>query len=343
MEYQLKNPYAKLDCGEIVNINTATKDTNYFCIGCGEPLVLKDGDVITKHFAHKASSDCSGGLETTIHKKAKEAFLKCGTANFSKVGHESESLTILKAEDEVAYTAGGKKIVVDVVIETKELGAVFVEIWHTHKTDKEKIKVIKALGFPCVEVDVSHINGVINYESYDGKQKTSYLDSKGFHSLITKPRNNAKWLTLLEEHPATQDLRAKITGSLESKYRQEIDRLQREIRLKDEEIDDLNEINEGLGRNVDKKEYLISALTSKVLLYEEPKEGDIICGKHEVAGYAYDHDKVLYVYLEKDIANRIQVNVDKKGKVVIPISIRKTKGYYVVLSNAKARSYQGHY
>lgn len=46
--------------GERVSIENATKDNQYFCPSCGEPLIVKAKDswAVRTHFAHKRGTDC---------------------------------------------------------------------------------------------------------------------------------------------------------------------------------------------------------------------------------------------------------------------------------------------
>ena len=58
--------YAKNESIAFTHIDDAINGQYYSCIGCGEPLIIKDGSIKRKHFAHKSNSNCDG--ESYIHK-----------------------------------------------------------------------------------------------------------------------------------------------------------------------------------------------------------------------------------------------------------------------------------
>ena len=41
-----------------IEAEEATKGLKYFCPCCGKEVILKQGDVVTWHFAHKSSKEC---------------------------------------------------------------------------------------------------------------------------------------------------------------------------------------------------------------------------------------------------------------------------------------------
>lgn len=69
MSDKIKYSYAKNENGDIVNIEDAKKGEKYFCIGCGDEMIVRLGGVRVHHFSHKSNNNCNE--ETYLHKLAK--------------------------------------------------------------------------------------------------------------------------------------------------------------------------------------------------------------------------------------------------------------------------------
>ena len=67
---ELTIPYAANPSGEYVTPDMAEKGTKYRCPQCDDVVILRKGEVIRSHFAHKSDSDCTG--ESVEHIVAKE-------------------------------------------------------------------------------------------------------------------------------------------------------------------------------------------------------------------------------------------------------------------------------
>lgn len=72
----IKYQYALNSDEEIISINNVKrKSTNiYRCLGCGQQVIPKKGDINKHHFAHKHIVECSE--ETYLHKLAKKVFMR---------------------------------------------------------------------------------------------------------------------------------------------------------------------------------------------------------------------------------------------------------------------------
>lgn len=66
---ELRVPFAVDDEERLYNPTIAEKGKNYFCPACREPVIFKQGEIRTAHFAHKVSETCN--QETITHKTAK--------------------------------------------------------------------------------------------------------------------------------------------------------------------------------------------------------------------------------------------------------------------------------
>lgn len=75
MSYMIKYHNAKDEDGNVVSIEKAQRDTSYYCISCGKPMVPKLGKIREHHFSHKiekgSAHDISCSEETYLHEYAK--------------------------------------------------------------------------------------------------------------------------------------------------------------------------------------------------------------------------------------------------------------------------------
>ena len=69
MDAELLVPYGVNPIGLLVHAADADRSAEYHCPECASLLVLKAGDVVVHHFAHKADTACTG--ETISHATAK--------------------------------------------------------------------------------------------------------------------------------------------------------------------------------------------------------------------------------------------------------------------------------
>lgn len=74
MDTELLVPYGTDPQGTLVRASEANHQTIYHCPGCNSPLVLRAGEKVIHHFAHKANSTCTG--ETVAHQTAKRLLVQ---------------------------------------------------------------------------------------------------------------------------------------------------------------------------------------------------------------------------------------------------------------------------
>lgn len=65
----IKYHYAYDSEGSIISIDKTEKDKKYYCIGCGEEMICKKGQIRDHHFAHKNTENCNP--ETYLHQYVK--------------------------------------------------------------------------------------------------------------------------------------------------------------------------------------------------------------------------------------------------------------------------------
>ena len=142
-----------------------------YCHECNEPLVAKKGNKIGWHFAHSSNSECSGGLETVIHKLAKEALAKhkyIETGKFEinyKIPQRAKIYsraadTRLLTFDQVELESPTYRhlgIIPDAVAVTAA-GSMIIEFAFSHWIDDEKKSILRTLNVPTIEVDLNKIN-----------------------------------------------------------------------------------------------------------------------------------------------------------------------------------------
>ncbi|EII5450411.1 competence CoiA-like family protein [Salmonella enterica] len=123
----IKISWANDSDGNVINVNDAIREKDYYCPCCDEKLTLRAGNIIRKHFSHRNDSKCDP--ESVYHKLAK--FLICYAIDEKKVimpcffSHALEEVPIDKYRcDVVAYLNNGNKVA--------------IEVYHTHKVDDDK-------------------------------------------------------------------------------------------------------------------------------------------------------------------------------------------------------------
>ena len=160
----LRIPAALSATSKLVLPNVVKSDGPFSCVGCRERLTLRQGAVRTPHFAHRSTSQCSGG-EGILHKATKLWFVNAVNQNLdvaisAKCMRCNDEHTVWKvsspcrAMDEVPLRVAGRvKYRIDSAIigleDERMLAA--VEIFHTHRIGPEKRGFIEKLA-PVFEV-----------------------------------------------------------------------------------------------------------------------------------------------------------------------------------------------
>jgi len=166
------------------------------CAECGDQLVARLGKVRQRHFAHHTSRDCVTSDESALHRFAKEVFLRNSTFKVpeARVWMDSETASLVSkrhAEEHHSFEfsialvsecvapagyveyaeavlerAVNEKLRPDVTL-MRPSGEppLLVEVRVTHAVDEAKEAVLKALGLPCIEVDLSALH--VGLDSFD--------------------------------------------------------------------------------------------------------------------------------------------------------------------------------
>lgn len=196
------NPFGLLN-GRLVSIDDVPQGSACGCLcpKCKEPLVAKKGHVNVHHFSHLRKSNCSGSLETALHIKAKDVFLKYDRVTLPGYPGQSSSVVLSTKLDYYGRPYATKlatpcikyeysnvfieaylgKIKPDVILSGYE--PFIIEIFVTHKTDHSKIQEIKKLGLFAVEIDLSWI------------RKQKFINDSVIEDAVIFNLSNKRWIS----------------------------------------------------------------------------------------------------------------------------------------------------
>lgn len=165
-ETELKVPFGKTSSGVLVTVSEADGASEYFCPGCESKLVLRDGEIRKKHFAHPVDSLCT--QETILHRTAKALLAAVVEENAS---HDDRSSVYLACECDwcqqshtvelTARTFSGVSVektvgsyVCDVVAARSGGDALAIEVVVTHRMEQRKAT---DLSLPWIELNAGDV------------------------------------------------------------------------------------------------------------------------------------------------------------------------------------------
>ena len=130
------------------------------CAHCNQPLVAKKGQIRRHHFAHDSKGGCAWGVETTLHRAAKEILQSASQlwipAITLKLANKTAQLR--NADyiplDRVTLESRREGFVPDVIAESQGT-TLLVEIKVTHGVDEAKLAKIRAGSVSALEIDLS--------------------------------------------------------------------------------------------------------------------------------------------------------------------------------------------
>ena len=140
------------------------KDCNAKCAGCGADLVANHGKKKAWHFRHVSLANCSGGVETVIHKMAKTIF-----TDFSffplppkSITYEDMKEPFIKPGSKIIITSvdiekAEKNFIPDITIYSTKGRKLFIEIAVTHFIDSIKLGKIRDSDTSCIEINLSKL------------------------------------------------------------------------------------------------------------------------------------------------------------------------------------------
>jgi hypothetical protein len=195
---ELKVSLGVREDGSVVHITELDEQTerglgcHCVCSECGDRLIARLGKVRQRHFAHHTEQNCTTSDESALHRFAKEVFLRHNEFKVPDVAvcldrtymtpvrpqpdapawqQNYESMTIYPAQY-VQYMGAvlerniTESLRPDVTLERAQGKApLLVEVLVTHAVDEGKEALLKALGHPCVEIDLSNLH--VGLDSFD--------------------------------------------------------------------------------------------------------------------------------------------------------------------------------
>jgi len=148
------------------------------CPSCGDRLIAKHGNEIAHHFAHESGAECARASESALHLAAKAILERerrivvpqltaTGTARDAlfreyqaTCSMPSTMVTLDRVELEVMLDGNRPDILATVGEKT-----LIVEIAVTSFANEEKIRRLASQGIAAIEVDLSEIDRLANWES----------------------------------------------------------------------------------------------------------------------------------------------------------------------------------
>ncbi len=155
--------------GRLVSVKDVLRGRRCECVCpndlCRAPLISRQGKKVAWHFAHDKRPNCKVGLETALHKMAKDILAESRElrvpAYWDKVGnvptkiYDEQVFTF----DRVELECRTGRIVPDVIL-YKADRALIVELVVTHWCDQTKVDKLKLGNFACLEIDLTKYNRV---------------------------------------------------------------------------------------------------------------------------------------------------------------------------------------
>lgn len=134
--------------GKILHIDQASNGLKCECIchQCGERFEAIQGEKRKKHFRHYTNSNCIGGLETALHKLAKQILLESREISLPRYG----KIFYQNPISEKSF----KEIIPDITVELLDGTPVFFEVYNKHKIEFKKELFLKIGQHKSVEIDM---------------------------------------------------------------------------------------------------------------------------------------------------------------------------------------------
>ncbi len=224
----IKLPFGVNENNKLVHIVDVErgKKCNCICPGCGSLLIARKGDQNQHHFQHAVDKECNRGLESAVHRAAKQMIMEKKQITLSKCVvsiSKKDSKGVVHTEQK-PILENEKVICFDYVEEEKELYGMrvdilakkdntplIIEIFYRHKVDDQKLVKIREGNISTIEINLSDL---VSEDLKDLETLWSYInDSKRIQWL-----HNAK---AHDHYPALQELLAKKIRKQEEKYKQE--------------------------------------------------------------------------------------------------------------------------
>lgn len=221
MSGELKVSLGLREDGTVVHITELEKTERGLkcacvCAECGDALVARLGEVRQRHFAHHTDHNCTRSDESALHRFAKEVFsrhqrMKLPAVTVRSGYHEKD----IAPAQYVHYTAavveqGYGNIRADVaLLRPNGKPPLVVEILVTHAVDEAKLKELRVLGLPCLEI---HLGGMFGLDEFD---------RAGLERMLIHQDYAKKWVCFPNEEQYRAELEQEVREEQEEQLRKE--------------------------------------------------------------------------------------------------------------------------
>ncbi len=172
--------------GRLMHVSEVTRGVacGCTCVSCDALVLAKKGARRAHHFAHATRSDCDGGVESILHRLAKEVLSRPGWFTlpaylFERTRHvaggecHSFSAKILSAcsvtIDRAAVEVDLGPIVPDLVLEREDGRKLLVEITVTHAVDRSKLRHVRNRDLPLLEITLGRADAALSRTELETK------------------------------------------------------------------------------------------------------------------------------------------------------------------------------
>jgi Competence protein CoiA-like family len=151
----------------LIHVSSVSRGLQCGCVcpRCHMKVVARKGTIRRHHFSHHRPTACDGGLESILHLLAKELFVTLGTIDIPEyrmrlarnIGNDNievEALVVPRGTVKIgAVTIESHldRIIPDVVLNPGR-DNLLVEIAVTHFIERKKIRVLRRIGAPTIEI-----------------------------------------------------------------------------------------------------------------------------------------------------------------------------------------------
>jgi hypothetical protein len=151
----------------LVDIQKATKEKEYYCIECGNQLNIRDGQIRIKHFYHLNTIECDN--ESYLHKVYKKVIENCKKIyyyDFFLKKPKSLVFDIIKLEHRIDDFIPDCYGIIQKECEDYSESEVIIEICHTHKVNLKKLQKIEKYNIFCIEIEAKNFETIQEIENY---------------------------------------------------------------------------------------------------------------------------------------------------------------------------------
>ena len=210
--------------GLLIHIVDADRglDCDCFCTECGGQLIARKGDVNQHHFSHYNPADsegCFGGLETGLHKYAKQVIENAGYLqlpalikslpypyNVHKVEIPSRKAVFERIAIEEVMTFGRRRVD---LVGYEPNGRILIEVFVSHRVKGEKIRQVRNADEFMVEIEIKR----------EAMFPTEASNTESLDSLILDSTSNKHWIY----HPDAEAEVKKLELKLRLELKQQLE------------------------------------------------------------------------------------------------------------------------